>query len=66
MSDEPALPTNRALLHGELTDETAKQLVVLTGHATSEPEMTALISQAMKDRLGDVTKELDDASPAMA
>jgi hypothetical protein len=66
MSNEPALPTNRALLHEALTDETAKQLVVLTGHAADESEMTALIRQAMEERLGDVMKELDGAPPAMA
>jgi hypothetical protein len=66
MSSEPALPTNRALLYEALSDETAKQLVVLTAHAAGESEMTALISKAIEERLGDAMKELDDAPSAMA
>lgn len=66
MTAEQPLPTNRALLHAELSNETAKALVALTGFVVDETEITALAAGAMTKRLEEVEKELDDAPPQMA
>jgi hypothetical protein len=66
MTDEQPLPPNRALLHRELENETARTLVILTGFASSEAELMNLVKTSMNARLEEVEKELSDDPPEVA